>query len=187
MASLILHPTSIAQWHALLNEAQQCSSIYLKEDIESYLVFLLMRFTEEPNVVSSILGLDFLKICQPNSLIHQQQQLKEVGDKCLLFAGLFPGRAARRRVKLSYYVKLGQTAYSTLSSNLISQEELFNRLCNQFPKLTDVLHAMRETSPSAQNLLQTLEWWHETHSPVAWNKLCKGTKSLPSPFNFKKH
>ncbi|MBN9286426.1 MAG: hypothetical protein BGO43_06925 [Gammaproteobacteria bacterium 39-13] len=179
MRTLILHPTTTAQWHALLTEAQQSSAIYLKEDLESYLVFLLMRFTGEPEIASSILGLDFLHGYQRLENPQQYYQLKDVGDKCLLFAGLFPGRAIKKRVKLSYFVKLGQTAYSTLSNYLSTQEELFFKLCYEFPKLMDVLQAMRENSHSAVDLLQSLELWHETGSSLSWQRLCEATSALP--------
>lgn len=176
MSSLILHPTTTAQWYALVNEAQASCAITLQEDLESYLVFLLQRFTDNPGIASSVLGLDFLKSIQDSA---SHQQLKDVGDKCLLVAGLFPGRAIKRRVKLSYFVKLGQTAYSTLSNYVVHQEELFNQLCFEFPKLLDVLLAMRESSLTTVDLLQSLELWHETGSQVAWKRLRQITLSLP--------
>lgn len=176
-SSLILHPTSTAQWHALLGEAQRTSAIYLKEDLESYLVFLLMRFTGEPSIANSVLGLEFLHGVQQEP--HHYYHLKDVGDKCLLFAGLFPGRAQKRRVKLSYFVKLGQLAYSTISHSLTVQEELFIKLCTEFPKLMDVLQAMRETSNTAVDLLQALELWHETGSQSALQRFSEATGGLP--------
>src|SRR5689334_10421216 len=111
MQSLILHPTATAQWHDLILTAQRTASIHLQEDLECYLVFLLMRFSDNPQLAGSVLGLDFLEAYSK----YRHQQLKEVGDKCLLYAGLFPGRAIKRRVKISYFVKLGQTAYATIS------------------------------------------------------------------------
>ncbi len=176
---LILHPTGIAQWHALIGEAQQSSAIYLKEDLESYLVFLLMRFIGQPSIASSVLGLDFLHGYQKLDPQQQYHQLKDVGDKCLLFAGLFPGRAHKKRVKVSYFVKLGQAAYSTISHTLSVQEELFIKLCTEFPKMMDVLHAMRESSHTTVDLLQSLELWHETGSQLSWQRLCEATNALP--------
>ena len=46
MNKLILHPTDISQWHALVNEAQAATRLILNENTESYLVFLLMRFSQ---------------------------------------------------------------------------------------------------------------------------------------------
>lgn len=185
MQSLILHPTSIAQWHALLNEAQKSSTIYLKEDLEAYLVFLLMRFTSQPEIASSVLGLDFLK-CHQYRDAEQSHLLKDLGDRCLLFAGLFPGRAIKRRVKLSYFIKLGQRAYSTLSNQINEQESLFIQLCFEFPRLMDVLHATRESNHTS-DLLQSLELWHETGSEFAWKRICHATQGLPIICSDKSH
>jgi len=179
MRSLILHPTSTALWYALLNEAQQTCAIHLKEDIESYLVFLLMRFTDNPNVASSVLGLEFLQGHQRLMNRQYHHQLRDVGDKCLLYAGLFPGRAVKKRVKLSYFVRLGQSAYATLSHSLITHEELFNKLQNEFVRMTDVLQAMREQSDPTLDLLQSLEHWHDTGSQRAWQRIQQATGALP--------
>lgn len=186
MQSLILHPTCVAQWHALLGEAQKTCAIHLKEDIESYLVFLLMRFVDNPALASSVVGLDFLHSYQKRSLGYTQNGLKEVGDKCLLFAGLFPGRAIKRRVKISYFVKLGQTAYSLVSQQFNQEESLFTTLCLQFPQLMDILQATRDTSYLAHNLLQAFELWQETGSQAAWQRLCEATQGLPSMLDIKK-
>lgn len=186
MRSLILHSTSTAQWHSLLSEAQQQSAIYLKEDLESYLVFLLMRFAEQPNLAASVLGLDFLHSCQSLTDPQRHYLLKEVGDKCLLYAGLFPGRAKRRRVKVSYFIKLGQTAYSTLSNYQFPEEPLFISLCQEFTNLMDVLQSMREGS-SAIDLLDSLELWHETGSKAAWKRWNQAKSALPIFSDKKNH
>ena len=39
MNTLILHPTDMSQWHALVYEAQANTQIILPENSESYLVF----------------------------------------------------------------------------------------------------------------------------------------------------
>ena len=47
MTRLILEPTSVAQWQALVREAQSECNCNLDETLESYLVFLLMRFGDD--------------------------------------------------------------------------------------------------------------------------------------------
>lgn len=179
MRSLLLHPTSTAQWQALILEAQRALSIRLEEELEAYLVFLLMRFIEQPNIAQSVLGLDFLQ-----SLEKMQQDqptvMKDLGDKCLLFAGLFPERAQRKRVDQLYFVKLGQTAYATLSHNMASSHaSLFSMLCTDFIILTDILQATREVSPNAGNLLEQIERWQKTGSPLAWKQIQQNSRALP--------
>lgn len=184
METLILHPTAIAQWHALIKDASLSSSIKLPEDLESYLVFLLMRFAENPNIAQSILALDFLHSLEKLGK-ERLENLRDVGDKCLLFAGLFPGRARKRRVRISYFVKLGQSAYASLSeSNLHHQKELsllFSELCLHFVGLMDILQATRELEEKEASLdpIQAEELWSDTKSQHALQTLQRITKGIP--------
>lgn len=185
MRSLILHPTPIALWYTLLHEAQEHCAVQLKTDIESYLVFLLMQFTKDPSIASSVLGLDFLNGYQTPNHHLRDQQLKAVGDKCLLFAGLFPQRAIKKRVKLSYFVQLGRTAYACVAGGSSAQETLYQELCQEFTQMMALLQAMRDPL-QAIDLLQSFELWHETGDPHAWNRLCQSTEALPCVPSIKK-
>ena len=70
MSQLILHPTDISQWHALVNEAQASTRLILPENTESYLVFLLMRFSQSPELAESVLAVDFLNSMQAAGTRH---------------------------------------------------------------------------------------------------------------------
>jgi hypothetical protein len=175
---LLLHPTSCAQWHALLSEAQHTSSIKLCEDLESYLVFLLMRFSAQPEVAKSVVGLEFLH-CAEKSFAQQSPALKEVGDKCLLFSGLFPGRAHQRRVDLNYFIQIGQTAYHTVAEQFATEAKLFSKLCHSFPIMIDVLHATRELNSQPLDLLQIVEHWQTQNSQYAFQRLDENIDGLP--------
>ena len=143
MKQLILHPTDISQWHALVNEAQATTRLILNENTESYLVFLLMRFSQGPKLIESIVALDFLEsMRRPRPL--QLQLMRDVGDKSLLFCGLFPGVAERRHVSLNYFFELGQSAYLTVGE--MEEKEsagLYFQLSKQFAALQQILQAMR--------------------------------------------
>ena len=112
--SLLHDATPLALWHHVVQEAEVACSITLKQDIEAYLVFLLMKYTTQPEVLKQIIALEVL---ESMTLKHQQRAmvLQEVGDKCLLFSGLFPGLAQKRLTKLSYFVRVGQAAYGHIS------------------------------------------------------------------------
>lgn len=143
MAKLILHPTDISQWHALVNEAQASTRLILSENTESYLVFLLMRFAQGPKLIESVVAMDFLtSMHKPRS--QKVELLREVGDKSLLFCGLFPGMAKKRHVSLSYFSDMGQAAYLTVSELYDNQTaELYLQLSAQFGSLQQILQAMR--------------------------------------------
>jgi len=179
--SVVLQPTVTAQWQNLLQEAQKACSHPLGPDLESYLVFLLTRFTSEPELASGLLAMEYLtslELCKT----ERATSLQTVGDQCLLLAGLFPGRARQRRVRISYYVHLGQNAYSQLSA-LCHQPLalLYNGLSSEFVALMDTLQAMHELEDKAMFLdpLQAEELWQDTRSPHALQTLRRNAPLAP--------
>ena len=143
MKNLILHPTDISQWYALVTEAQAFTQLTLNENTESYLVFLLQRFSQTPQLLESVLATDFLEAL--NTVGKQQfESLRAVGDKSLLLCCLFPGIATRRQVTLYYYTGMGRTAYLTISE---LQEkplaELYFQLSESFLQMQKILQAVR--------------------------------------------
>jgi hypothetical protein len=179
MKPLVLQPTDVAQWHALVNEAQVACQCNLDEPLESYLVFLLMRFVERPDLAGRVMALEFLQAQQETERITMQ--LRDVGDQCLLFSGLFPQVAERRLVKVSYFVDIGRAAYDQLASRLDRHSDrLYGRLAEAFVPIMDVLQAMRGLSGEA--VLQPLaaaELWADTGSQSALRCLGETTGSLP--------
>lgn len=99
MESLTLHTNPTAQWHSLIVQAQASTQRQLTEDSESYLVFLLMRFAGQPQMTAKHLAIDYLQGMHESGGTRNTQ-LREVGDVCLLYAGLFPRLALRRRVSV---------------------------------------------------------------------------------------
>lgn len=169
MAELILHPTSTAQWQAIVHEAECIASRHLKEDLQSYLVFMLMRFTRKPRLFEHIVSTEYLESLDLRGPA-KHKQLREVGDHCLLFSGLFPQQASRRMVRLSYFVNMGRTAYDLASQHTPSKSsEVFADLAREFIDLMDVLQAMREMGRESPGLspLEAFELWQETGSEQA--------------------
>ena len=143
MSKLIIYPTDTCQWHALVNEAQASTRLILNENTESYLVFLLKRFSENSQWIESLVGLDFLHAMQ-SSARRQVELLRDVGDKSLLFSGLFPGLAIRRHVRLDYFTEMGQAAYLTAAELQASETgELYVQLSAQFTNMQSILQSMR--------------------------------------------
>ncbi len=180
MKSLVLQPTDVAQWHALVSEAQAASRHNLDEAIESYLVFLLMRFAERPELARKIMALEFLQAQEETP--QNTSRLRDVGDQCLLFSGLFPKLAERRLVKVSYFVAIGRTAYDQLASLVDRQSDrLYGRLAETFVGVMDVLHAMRGLSGEpVMSPLAAAELWADTGSQAAWRTLIEHGDGLPA-------
>lgn len=143
MTKLILHPTDTSQWHALVNEAQASTHLVLNENTESYLVFLLIRFSQATEFVDSVIALDLLDSMQTLGK-RQIALLRDVGDKSLLFCGLFPGVAKKRHVNLDYYSQTGRAAYLTIGEmQEPSSATLYFQLSEQFINMQRILQAMR--------------------------------------------
>ena len=179
MRKMILHPTPTAQWQALINEASLAlGRDALPETLESYLVFLLMRFMGCPQLTSSVVAIEFLESLEKLKFARESA-LQGVGDKCLLLAGFFPELAKRRRVRVSYYIEIGQSAYANLSSvHHQALSALFAQLSHEFVQLVDILHSMRslDTQRDSMDLLTAEELWRDTKSQQAWQLLEKRLK-----------
>ena len=56
MGMFLLQPTAVAQWQALVKDAESSSNLRLNNELESYLVFLLGRFNQRPDIANCILA-----------------------------------------------------------------------------------------------------------------------------------
>lgn len=168
MDRLSLHPTAVAQWFALVKDAETLCHSQLNEELESYLVMLLERFITKPDIVRSIVALEFLE-SQHKLSAQQQIGLRDVGDKCLLFSGLFPEFAIHRHVPVSYFIAVGREAYCLLSVHQTGLAKLFHALEINFVTLMDVLQSSRELAGEEFGIspLQAEEIWRATGSPHA--------------------
>lgn len=174
----ILHNSSTtALWHEIIHEAETTCEITLREELESYLVFLMMRYTSKPEIARQVMASEFLTGIKLAT--HQRQLvLQEVGDKCLLFSGLFPNMPEKRLVRVSYFVNLGQSSYATISN---SRNDLYGSLAKQFVTLMDILQALRQYTKKYPDLLpiQAYELWSETGSKRALSILKQYTQATP--------
>ncbi|MBT4963039.1 MAG: hypothetical protein HOI53_00965 [Francisellaceae bacterium] len=191
MKKLVLHPTSTSAWQTLVKEANISCHKQLNEDLESYLVFLLMRFANEPSIVKKIIALDFLKAGNKNGKQRDLLQ-RDIGDNCLIFSGLFPGQARRRRVNISYFVRIGRTAYDSLAETAHMGNLLFRQLSDNFVLLMDILHCIRELDGYTQSLdlIEAEELWSDTgslHAREILNKHCNASIFPPSSGSIQKH
>ncbi len=180
MAELILEPTALAQWQALVQEAQAECEQRLDETLESYLVFLLMRFAREPHCTARIMASDFMAASRLRGE-ERIDRLRSVGDHCLLFSGLFPHIAERRLVRVSYFVRIGQTSYRQLADALDhGWARVYGHLSEAFTLLMDVLHAMRGLGGTPLlTPIQALELWQDTGSRRSYRQLSADGRVVP--------
>lgn len=144
-----IDPSSTCSWQKLIQEALSKSNHCLTEDLESYLIFLLIRFTNNTRLADSLLALEYLE-SQSLSGNNQHEHLRDLGDKCLLFAGFYPEQAHKKLVSLPYFVNLGRGAYDQIAKKAIYNHQLYNGLnslfadlANNFVNLLNILHQIK--------------------------------------------
>lgn len=173
MGVLLLQPTTTAQWQSLVRDAESSSNLRLNKELESYLVFLLGYYNHRPDIASSVFAKEFLT-GMAEKCARKRECLREVGDKCLLFAGFFPEQAEKKHVKINYFVELGQSAYIQVASlSKAASATLYNALSYDFISLMEILHTIRGFSYPVNDLtpLQALELWTDVKSKRALKAL----------------
>lgn len=172
MSEILTGPTAAAQWQHLVQSAAAECGYQLEEELESYLVFLLMRFASKPQMASTVLALEYLQGAMQEGR-QNAERLRDVGDQCLLYSGLFPLRARRRMVRMRYYVDLGRSAYHQLAERVQQGwADTFGRLAADFVGLRDILQAMRELNgDGALDSLALHELWQQCGSRRAGQQM----------------
>ena len=139
-------PTQL--WQGLLEQAQAQARARLPESQESYLVFTLVRHCRDGLLPGRTMALEWLDGLSQAGAVRGER-LRDVGDRCLLLAGLFPGQAARRQVDPGYYLALGRSAYGELGQARGEPlAALYAELASAFAGLVRVLAGIRGGIPA---------------------------------------
>ncbi len=170
---LLTSHNSLILWRDVVKFAENRSSIVLNEDLEAYLVSLLIRYTNKPEVAQQIFASSFLQAMQKGQN-QRNTALRDVGDGCLLVAGLFPHTADKKHVKISYFVDLGRSSYAAIS---LAANDLFYSLALQFVAMIDVLQSIRENVSMLP--LEAYEQWTEIGSQRALQILQQYSEGFP--------
>lgn len=149
MDQAILRGAQAELWQGLVHEAEQRVGIVLDETHESYLVFVLLRYQRDDTLVARTQALDWFD-AQSRCGTPRADALRDVGDRCLLIAGLYPGLASRRRVGADYFIDLGRGAYFEVAgASRNAYAALFEQLARGYRELVCTLRAVRG-SPQVQ-------------------------------------
>src|SRR5690606_3098513 len=138
-----------ALWQEVVREARAADGDALDEARESYLVFVLLRHQRDERLLARIQALEWLHAQQQVGRVRTDA-LRDVGDRCLLVAGLFPDLAQRRRVSVDYFVDLGRGAYQAVAdAGRDAYAELFAHLAAGYRELVSVLRRIRGPAGAA--------------------------------------
>ena len=130
-------------YQALVRDGARRGGCPLDEASESYLVFVLLRHQRDGMLLARTQALEWLH-AQECVGRARADALRDVGDRCLLIAGLYPALAERRRVSLDYFVDLGRGAYRDVAAaSRDAYGDLFAQLAAGYRELVRVLHAIR--------------------------------------------
>jgi len=178
----ILESSELSQWHTLVQEAEQDYGCQLDEELQSYLVFTLMRFASNKQLNSKALALDYLAAHHLPNHLHNEQ-LRNIGDQCLLVSGLYPQSTIKRHVNVSYYVDLGRSAYHHIGgATQHAMAELYQHLAESFILLMDLLQTIRQYSSPALEPIAAFELWDQTGSKSALKQVSKDSLPIHSHF-----
>jgi hypothetical protein len=160
MTAILTDAAPLALWTDLVREAEDAVGMRLDEELESYLVFLLIAHTRDVHLHGNAVALDYL-LARAQSGTRLREDLRQVGDRCLLLAGLYPEQAEQRMVTVGYFLSLGSHAYDELAAALrAGMAELYERLARAFARLARITLQVRQQMRSV--------------APLVLHELCTG-------------
>ena len=164
----ILHTRDTAHWRALVAAAEASVQSCLDDDLENYVVMLLLRFAAAGNETR-----------EPENTDELAGNLVEVGDRCLIISGLMPDQAITQGLPVRHFVETGRRAYQEAAHR--SQNAIFHRLATRFVAIMDVLQVMRTLDEDviAVDLFRVYDQWTETGSQYAYRLIRAATDALP--------
>jgi hypothetical protein len=112
--------------------------------------------------------------------------LQRIGDVALFISGFFADSLANKPVDVDYYIRMGGTAYGSLSEEVRGTfrgnafASIYRELAIKFQLLVDVLNEVRDEArgESDRDLLRTYEIWLKTGSLRA-RKLLRDNGVVP--------
>ncbi len=122
-----------------------------------------VNFTTQPMVL-------IMAEAMRSALTKRTQLLRSIGDNSLYLTGFFPESLKGKVMDVSYYMRMGESAYSHLhqtleaQSNEDSREKIFKELSKKFEEMAKVLSSISDKSKSTHDrgLIHLYEKWLST-------------------------
>jgi hypothetical protein len=141
-----------------------------------YISRLMVNFHQSENFFHADCGrfpvlADLLSEAMAADAYRRISLLKRLGDTSLMVSGYFRDGISKRGMKPSYYLQMGENAYSHLS-DLSESENVFIELSETFPRVADLLATISEDLRLQQvSNLELLKLATENNSDLAREKL----------------
>jgi hypothetical protein len=130
-----------ASWE-LVMASQGRTQVFLRDDLEAYLVNMMARNFTNKNIPPDIICLEFPKARNKNDF-------QALGDSCL-FVDAWRIKPARL-VNADYYERMGQMAYSSAALASRPIDGFFSGLAQQFRTISRVLAGVRQLANTASS------------------------------------
>ncbi len=148
----------VSVFDSLVRFGEEKSCITLPHHLHGFLVECLLEYMKDTGIVQEGFALNF-PLARIEKHATGNQRLKRMGDAALILAGLFPQRAQRLNVSVTYIREMGEGAYLNLADKLLragSKERalFFGELGIQFHLLVEVLNGTREHPQTAWAVYQ---------------------------------
>jgi hypothetical protein len=176
--------------------------VKVSDDLEFYLVNLLCEFIA-PGKLETMVG-EMTALETPLALMlkkaleappaTQMRIYKYLGDTSLYVAGFFQDFFNRKAFDINYYISVGQTAYSSVSSLMRDQHadehfsDMYNSLGEQFKMMVEIVAEVSELPGDvrALDILAIYDRWNRTNSERLRRKLSEqGIIPIQTPYRDK--
>jgi len=163
-----------------IDAAMVCNRITLTEQTRHYIVNLLIMYSRSEELYEQTAAGPQLRplaamlsdAIATESDAERRYLLQRMGDVALFVGGFFSDSLQQCPVDLDYYVRMGSSAYHSLSTQLRGSARgrsfvgIFTELADRFQDIVDVLHEVREADQPGNhvNVLRLYELWLRTGS-----------------------
>ena len=138
-------------FYGVVKETQEQHGYELPVDLESYVVMLLAHYIDRPNFAPHTSFAEaYMSLKQPANM-----DAKQLGDACLIVAGVFPTYGSRKGLSRSYYQNIGIGSYEMVAE--VMNRSLFKQLAHHFNFLSDFIDiaiSQRLTKDTHYNLFR---------------------------------
>jgi len=171
MSQRVISPDRPEQFFAdALTDALDRERVTVSQDAVAYVVFLLADLQRSRCHPDDVLAEDYARAFASRRA-PQAVVLRSVGDRALLFSGLWWERERSRHggPQVRYHMDLGRAAYRTVGG------VPFAELADRFGGVVDALMRLASTHllTSDPGLLRLYDLWSETHSTRAARMLAE--------------
>jgi hypothetical protein len=164
-----------------INTAIDNQHVDVNPHTSHYVVNLLTLFARSENFYEDSdehcgvrpLALMMADAADAESREKRSSSLQRIGDVALFTAGFFADSLAYRPVDIDYYVRMGGSAYGSLSDEIkgttrgMALVDVFREMARKFQSLVDVLNEVREGAFGSTDVVRVYEVWRKTGSKRA--------------------